>query len=432
MHISLDSALGRQRRLNQVGETINSIATPAAAYSLRSLTGGDPLAVKVRRSSNDASAEKDFTVSEINSGALLNHINEDVITEQSDFTSGVDSYAKDSFGTVSREASFEGKSDVLKYLFDSAGRFAIKKTSVPLDRTSSYTITFEYYADSAYNGMFWAIELSFADRVSVSNTPAVVSGAWNSVTLNVPNGRTTGTTSLHIRIQDATDETFGVTGVTGSVRFKNIVVTQTTGSGFVTTWYDQSGNGNHVTNTNTGNQPQIVSSGSLLTQGSKACINFDGTDDFLNKATYTQGALSQPNTAFAVAKLDAYTDSNRKIFDGDVNSARNMLQLNTAGNGQFAHFAGTVAATGEDADANRHLFTCLFNETASRLRIDTTQKSTATTGTNTMNGIVIGANHDTAQNFWDGNIQEIIICDSNQTSNFTALETNINSHYSIF
>ena len=280
MNISLDSALGRQRRLNQVGETINSIATPAAAYSLRSLTGGDPEVVNVRRSSDNN--ETKFTVSQINSGALASHI-----------------------------------------------------------------------------------------------------GSGND--------------------------------------------------GFVETWYDQSGNGNHATQTlDTGKQPKIVSSGSLLTQGGKACINFDGSNDFLNRATYTQGALSQPNTAFAVAKLDVYTDSNRKIFDGDVNTARNMLQLNTAGNGQFAHFAGTVAATGEDADANRHLFTCLFNGTASRLRIDTTQKSTANAGTNTMNGIVIGANHDVAQNFWDGDIQEIIICDSNQTSNFTILEGNINSYYSIF
>ena len=68
MHISLDSELGRQRRLNQIGETISSIAAPTAAYSLRSLTGGDPRVVRVRRVRND---EQDFTVSGVSSGALV-------------------------------------------------------------------------------------------------------------------------------------------------------------------------------------------------------------------------------------------------------------------------------------------------------------------------------------------------------------------------
>jgi len=73
MHISLDSALGQQRRLNQVGESITQIApNPAAAYSLRSLTGGDPRAVRIRRSSDNS--EQDFTVSEISAGALVDFV----------------------------------------------------------------------------------------------------------------------------------------------------------------------------------------------------------------------------------------------------------------------------------------------------------------------------------------------------------------------
>ena len=76
MHISLDSALGQQRRLNQVGETISSIAAPTAAYSLRSLTGGDPRVVRVRRESDNH--EQDFTASEVSSGALVDFVNSQV------------------------------------------------------------------------------------------------------------------------------------------------------------------------------------------------------------------------------------------------------------------------------------------------------------------------------------------------------------------
>jgi len=45
------------------------------------------------------------------------------------------------------------------------------------------------------------------------------------------------------------------------------------GSGYITTWYDQSGNGNNATQPTALNQPQIVSAGSLLTVNSKPCMS---------------------------------------------------------------------------------------------------------------------------------------------------------------
>ena len=77
MHVSLDSALGRQRRLNSVGESVLQIApNAAAAYSLRSLTGGDPKVVRVRRGSDNH--EQDFTASEVSLGALTSFVNAQV------------------------------------------------------------------------------------------------------------------------------------------------------------------------------------------------------------------------------------------------------------------------------------------------------------------------------------------------------------------
>jgi len=595
MHISLDSAIGQQRRLNQVGETINSIAAPAAAYSLRSLTGGDPKVVRVRRESDNT--ERDFTASDVNSGALVDFVNSqtvkpldvrllntgtgerdglfqiasaayslrslgdrqatvaatgDTVTaangkyvvqvrrssddtiksftadEVSDGTlvafvgSGNDGFVRTWYdqsvtdqggGTATGnhatqttaasqpkivssgalvvdsaglpEIDFDGSNDCL-----TASSYSRSGEDLPLtmisvfdqdvegvdyivaltqsdnnsfDRILLRADDFEYgrrdVANSSKNGagsdpdvntkyVFTAINTGTTSSGFV-NGSSIFSGvntnvgtqALDQIDIGANNGDSASNANpFDGKIQEIiiyeTDQEINRGAYEGNIADHYSITGVPTGAntvdGFVETWYDQSGNGNDVTQTTSTKQPKIVSSGSLVTVNSKASFKFDGTDDFLERETYTQGTLSQPNTFFSVAELDAYADENRKVYDSHLSTARNMLQLNTVGNGQFAHFAGTVVATGEDADADRHLFTSLLNGANSRLRIDSTQKSTANPNTTAMTGIVIGANHDIAQNFWDGDIQELIVYNSDQTSNFTALEANINSHYSIF
>lgn len=59
------------------------------------------------------------------------------------------------------------------------------------------------------------------------------------------------------------------------------------GDGFVDTLYDQSGNGNNLTQSTAGNQPKIVSSGSLVANiGSQPTMNFDGSNDRLSRTTW--------------------------------------------------------------------------------------------------------------------------------------------------
>jgi hypothetical protein len=61
-----------------VGESVLQIApSAAAAYSLRSLTGGDPKVVRVRRASDNH--EQDFTASGVSSGALTSFVNAQVV-----------------------------------------------------------------------------------------------------------------------------------------------------------------------------------------------------------------------------------------------------------------------------------------------------------------------------------------------------------------
>ena len=64
------------------------------------------------------------------------------------------------------------------------------------------------------------------------------------------------------------------------------------GNGFVTTWYDQSGNGLNATQITAGSQPKITVNGVLNTLGDKPAINFDGSGDSLN-SPYNQGSTNE-------------------------------------------------------------------------------------------------------------------------------------------
>jgi hypothetical protein len=68
-----------------------------------------------------------------------------------------------------------------------------------------------------------------------------------------------------IRVRRASDNTEQDIGFVSNELDTSALTTFCSGTnGFVKTWYDQSGNGNDATQTTSANQPQIVSSGSVL------------------------------------------------------------------------------------------------------------------------------------------------------------------------
>ena len=92
------------------------------------------------------------------------------------------------------------------------------------------------------------------------------------------------------------------------------------GNGFVTTWYDQSGNARNATQTTAANQPQIVSSGSVINENTKPCIQFDNTNDFMNTNSFS--TLSNASY-FIVSKLNIGSGFNdySYIFSTEGSSA---------------------------------------------------------------------------------------------------------------
>ena len=94
------------------------------------------------------------------------------------------------------------------------------------------------------------------------------------------------------------------------------------GDGLVKTWHDQSGSGNDASQGTAAAQPKIVDSGTLVTEGGKAALRFDGTDDFVA----TSSSLPATNDFFATLVVSGLSSA--------INLERGFLAIdNNTGSG---------------------------------------------------------------------------------------------------
>jgi hypothetical protein len=94
-------------------------------------------------------------------------------------------------------------------------------------------------------------------------------------------------TGSAIRVRRSSDNAETDIGFTagGDLNTAALLAHVGSGNGFVTTLYDQSGNGRNATQTTAGNQPRIVNSGALEASNGKPEIRFDGVNDYLAAAS---------------------------------------------------------------------------------------------------------------------------------------------------
>ncbi len=166
-------------------------------------------------------------------------------THESNFRSDVDGYTGDSHGSVSRVASHNGQNDVLLYQSGSSGRDGIKNVNAHITPGNAYTLTFDYYADASFSGV-WGVQYSYANVISIaSNFPTIVTGAWTSVSLTIPATRPAGAyTTLRIRPQADANSVYANTATGDQIGFRNIkVVANNSGSGY---YYKENVDNHHV------------------------------------------------------------------------------------------------------------------------------------------------------------------------------------------
>ena len=203
-------------------------------------------------------------------------------------------------------------------------------------------------------------------------------------------------------------------------------------NGFVTKWYDQSGNGRDVIRIFAVDQPRIVLSGTIETDGSKPSVNFDGYKPMI----YSTGVAYS-----AAAILGKVTTQNliNYVVGGVSGGTDNGLYYNgTLGGGNiFGAFDGTNSVSSNIGDLNRNLG--WFNMKLSRMYVsknggslfDGTFSNSIIFGGNTLNGLG-GRDVGTDGLYFKGKIQEAVFWSSEQSANESGIKSNINTFYSIY
>jgi hypothetical protein len=324
--LDLGFTFPRRRARGSVSASIpilDQISAPAAAaYSLRRLraahTGG---AVRVRRSSDNAELDVGLTASgDLNTAALMNHVgSQNLLLRSEEFENAAWEGLAGSAETIAANSEIAPDGTLTAerctVLSSTSGRYQ----NIAL--AAAGQITFSLFIKAGSTGT-WS-RIGFFDTAVVTNqarcwvnmltgelgTVSTVGSGWSGATASstpVGNGwyrislTATSTVKAISVINTATDadnstsRTIGQnriiwgaqlnTGTTAQT-YQQTVATANTANGFVTTWYDQSGNGRNVTQTTAASQPRIVSNGALEAVNGKPEIRFDGVDDYLAAAS---------------------------------------------------------------------------------------------------------------------------------------------------
>jgi hypothetical protein len=272
-----------------------------------------------------------------------------------------------------------------------------------------------------------------------------VGGGWYKIEYGLIANSTTTSTALQLNLSTDGVNTSYVGDITKGVAVWGLQISETStikpyqkteinagGGGFVTTWYDQSINGNNATQSTPANQAQIVLNGFLI----RDALSKPTTTWTTDRYTLTNGI--NPNTKYlSIGVLNRTANSNVIIHIGVAGSISGI-------NGQqtFIWSATTGNIRSDMSSVVNH-----GNETSTGAFITTSEKNASDLKTIYLNGIALpitatqapsltGTNMNafgqTGTNFTTCQYQEYIYWDSDQSADRVAIETLINDYYAIF
>ena len=420
-------------RLYEFDGLLDQYGDAAAAYSLRKLRSGyTGSAIRVRRSSDNTERDMGFYDNELDTVALLDWVNEEYIYYQSDFRASNPYTVVSERVDISVGESVAGVDDAIKLtLIDGAGAHSL----VPILNNTSITgqefrLEFDYYIPSTNALVDRLAILNFFDDGNISVN---VLDEWTSFSGTATTKALPDNVDLFFRAASATSQ---FPDADGDVFYlKNIRVTQLTADGFVQTWYDQSGNGNDLTQATASEQSKIVSSGSTILENGKPCIDY-------NISKYTSSYQMSDDSDLLISmvfRVDVQQDSNPRY----LTLVSPTINLQVGHNGTSNYFirkdsVTTITNSAYTTNGSQNLLSWGASSNSLYFGLNGSNVSFTANGAPTVdskqpNGITLFKGFDDSSAYArEGTIQELVIYESDEATTQSGIEFNINTYYSIY
>ena len=194
-------------------------------------------------------------------------------------------------------------------------------------------------------------------------------------------------------------------------------------SAYVTKWYNQGTGGAtyDVSQTSASDQPRIVNAGTIETENSKTAIAPLGSADSLDVVISDAGTYV---STFAITNI---TNTNARVWTTD--GASSGLR-NTAGNNVTARASSDVTIVGTGTAQGQTIYSTFGTSSCSTYYNGNTG-GTGNIGSNYI-GTLLTIGGDNGTTGMTGTLQEIIIFTTDESSNRTDIESDINTYYSIY
>jgi hypothetical protein len=242
----------------------------------------------------------------------------------------------------------------------------------------------------------------------------------------------TAYTGAAIRVRRSSDNAEqDINFVGGNLDTASLLTFCGAGNGFITTWYDQSGNANNSTQATAANQCQIVSSGSLILDADTSKITTTWASD---RYALTSGIST--NTKYLSVSMwrrgATTTDNLIHLGNSTGNAPCVLWWRNSAASYQVVSYMSTLLSYDNISTTGRCIMTSLRDSADLKVayRNGVQLTNTATQAPVAVTLTTFG--QVSTNQYTSGQYQEYIYWDSEQSANRTGIEDNINTYWDAY